>query len=71
MERPEGASIRSLRTAFACHLVKNAVDVYTVSRLLGRSSVKVTEKYYLARDPSRVRSAVNPRNNGSSGDNGD
>ena len=55
----KGISIHSLRATFACHLIKNGVDIYTVSRLLGHSSVKVTEKHYLALDPDHVMSAVN------------
>lgn len=56
---PQGISLHSLRATFACHLIKNGVDIYTVSRLLGHSSVKVTEKHYLALDPEHVRAAVN------------
>jgi integrase/recombinase XerD len=56
---PKGISLHSLRATFACHLIKKGVDIYTVSRLLGHSSVKVTEKHYLALDPQHVRSAVN------------
>jgi integrase len=56
---PKGISLHSLRATFACHLIKNGVDIYTVSRLLGHSSVKVTEKHYLALDPQHVRTAVN------------
>ena len=56
---PRGISLHSLRATFACHLIKNGVDIYTVSRLLGHSSVKVTEKHYLALDPPHVWSAVN------------
>jgi integrase len=63
---PEGISIHSLRATFACHLIKNGVDIYTVSRLLGHSSVKVTEKHYLALDPRHVQSAVNQLNYGPS-----
>lgn len=59
---PIGISLHSLRATFACHLIKNGVDIYTVSRLLGHSSVKVTEKHYLALDPEHVKSAVNHLN---------
>jgi hypothetical protein len=38
------------------------VDIYTVSKLLGHSSVKVTERHYLALDPDHVREAVNHLN---------
>lgn len=59
---PKGISLHSLRATFACHLIKNGVDIYTVSRLLGHSSVKITEKHYLALDPEHVKSAVNQLN---------
>lgn len=55
---PKGISLHSLRATFACHLIDKRVDIYTVSRLLGHSSVKVTEKHYLALDPSHVIEAV-------------
>jgi site-specific recombinase XerD len=53
------SSCHTLRVTFACHLIKKGVDIYTVSRLLGHSNVKVTEKHYLALDPDHIRSAVN------------
>ena len=56
---PKGISLHSLRATFACHLIKNGVDIYTVSRLLGHSSVKVTERHYLALEPAHVKAAVN------------
>lgn len=55
---PKGISLHSLRATFACHLIEKGVDIYTVSRLLGHSSVKVTEKHYLALDQSHVQAAV-------------
>ncbi|MBU0507750.1 tyrosine-type recombinase/integrase [bacterium] len=61
---PTGISLHSLRATFACHLIKNGVDIYTVSRLLGHSSVKVTEKHYLALDPDHVMLAINILNFG-------
>ena len=56
---PQGISIHSLRATFACHLIEKGVDIYTVSKLLGHSSVKVTERHYLALDPQHLQDAVN------------
>ncbi|MCL4306520.1 site-specific integrase [bacterium] len=56
---PPDIHLHSLRATFACHLIEKGVDIYTVSRLLGHSSVKVTEKHYLALNQEHVRTAVN------------
>ena len=50
--------LAALRATFASMLIEKGVDIYTVSRLLGHSSVKVTEKHYVALDAKHVRSAV-------------
>lgn len=56
---PEGISLHSLRSTFASQLIEKGVDIYTVSRLLGHSSVKVTEKHYVGLDQAHVLAAVN------------
>lgn len=38
-------SLHTLRHTFASHLVQNGVDLYTVSKLLGHTSIKTTEIY--------------------------
>ena len=55
---PAGISVHSMRATFASHLIEQGVDIYTVSRLLGHSSVTVTEKHYLALDPAHAKVAV-------------
>ncbi|MBT7093849.1 MAG: tyrosine-type recombinase/integrase [Bacteroidetes bacterium] len=50
---------------FGSTLIKKGVDIYTVSKLLGHSSVKVTEKHYLALDPAHVKEAINQLEYGS------
>lgn len=50
-------SLHTLRHTFASHLTMKGTDLYTVSKLLGHSSVKTTEIYaHLA--PDYLRSAV-------------
>jgi len=55
---PDNIKLHTLRATFACHLIRKGVDIYTVSKLLGHHSVKMTEKYYLALDPDKAREAV-------------
>jgi site-specific recombinase XerD len=53
----KNASIHTLRHTFASHLVMNSVDLYTVQKLLGHSSIKTTEIYaHLA--PDYLRAAM-------------
>ena len=50
-------NIHSLRHTYASHLVMEGIDLYTVSKLLGHSSVKVTEMYtHLV--PDHLKAAV-------------
>ena len=47
--------MHKLRHTFASHLVQNGVSLYTVSKLLGHSSIKMTEIYaHLAPDTLQV-----------------
>lgn len=49
--------LHKLRHTFASHLVQKGVDLYTVSKLLGHSSIKMTEIYsHLA--PATLQAAV-------------
>lgn len=57
IKNKENLNVHSLRHTFASHLVMEGVDLYTVSKLLGHSSVKVTEMYaHLA--PDHLKAAV-------------
>jgi integrase len=55
--RNQNLKLHSLRHTFASHLIMRGVDVMTVSRLLGHSSVRVTEMYaHLV--PDHLRASV-------------
>ena len=48
-------TIHNLRHTFASHLVMSGTDLYTVSKLLGHSSIAVTQMYaHLAPDYLKV-----------------
>ena len=49
----------SLRHSFACHLLENGTDIYTIKTLLGHSTIQSTE-VYLQLSPSYVLSAKSP-----------
>ena len=50
-------SLHTLRHTFASHLVQNGVDLYTVSKLLGHSSINTTE-IYAHLSPNSFKSAL-------------
>lgn len=54
---PFKCGMHKLRHTFASHLVQNGVDLYHVSKLLGHSSIKMTEIYaHLA--PADLKAAI-------------
>ena len=42
----ENANIHVLRKTFGSTLCQKKLDIYTISKLLGHSSVRVTESHY-------------------------
>lgn len=42
----ENVSIQTLRETFGCHLIDKEVPIETISKLLGHSSIRVTETHY-------------------------
>ena len=55
-----GANLHSLRKTFGSLLLQNKkADIFTVSRLLGHTSVKTTEKYYVDLLQDNLRDSVN------------
>lgn len=51
-------TFHNLRHTYASFLIMASKDIFTVSRLLGHSSVKVTEKYYGHLIPSKAEQTV-------------
>ena len=55
---PSGYHLHCLRSTLGSELVSKGVPIYTVSKLLGHSSVKVTEEHYLRLTIDDVRQAM-------------
>ena len=54
---PEG-TLHGLRRTFGSKLVQSGVDIYVVSKLLGHSSVKVTEQAYIHLLDSNLKDGI-------------
>ena len=54
-----GRGIHTLRHAFATHLLSQGTDLYTISRLLGHTSIKTTV-VYLHLIPERITNIKSP-----------
>jgi len=54
-----GLTLRDLRSTYGSRLVQNGVPILQVSKLLGHSSVTITEKHYAALSDEGARQAVN------------
>jgi integrase len=52
-------TVKDLRSTYGSRLVQNGAPIFTVSKLLGHSSVTVTEKHYAALSDEGKREAVN------------
>jgi len=59
---PDRGGIHSLRHSFATHLMEDGVDLFTLKRLLGHSSLSTTTTYlHVGREHlARVRSPLDP-----------
>jgi len=54
-----GLTVKDLRSTYGSRLVQNGAPIFTVSKLLGHSSVTITEKHYAALNDEGKREAVN------------
>lgn len=54
----EDANIHTLRRTFGSIMVQQGVDIFTVSKLLGHSSVTVSEKHYADLLPSNLKAGI-------------
>lgn len=54
-----GLTVKDLRSTYGSRLVQNGAPIFTVSKLLGHSSVTITEKHYAALSDEGKREAVN------------
>lgn len=50
--------LHNLRHTFASHLIMSGVDMLTVSRYLGHSDIKITEKYYSHLSPGHYQHSI-------------
>ena len=50
--------LHNLRDTFASHLIMNGVDILTVSRYLGHSNIRITEKYYGHLSPGHYHDSI-------------
>jgi len=55
----QGLTVKDLRSTYGSKLVQNGAPIFTVSKLLGHSSVTITEKHYAALSDEGKREAVN------------
>lgn len=55
---PAGHSCHLMRDMYATTLYRNHIDLLTISKLLGHSSVRVTEAHYIAITEAQKRAAV-------------
>ena len=53
------ACIHTLRKTFGSLMVQSGVNIFTVSKLMGHSSVLVSERHYLKLDDKNLRGGVN------------
>ena len=53
-----GITFRSLRATFGSKLVQKGVPILEVSRLMGHSSVTITEQHYAALSNQSARDAI-------------
>lgn len=53
------ANVKMFRSTFASNLVMSGVDIYVVSKILGRHDVKITEKHYAHLTPNYLNQSVN------------
>ena len=58
LKKYKGSACHILRDCFASYLYEACGDLLTVSKILGHSSIRVTEKYYVAVTEQKKRAAI-------------